>query len=115
MKNDGNQLGALSPETRLMFDKESIKRIFDSGADARTLTLRDIERRMEKIFASRSYNPTIKIRAKNFASYYKKYLSQRKLGIAKPVINDLMGVRIVCPFIEDTVLAEKQVDRKSVV
>jgi putative GTP pyrophosphokinase len=73
------------------------------------LTLRDIERRLEKIFASRSCNPTIKIRTKSFPSYYRKYFFQLKSGIAKPVINDLMGVRLVCPFIEDTVLTEKLV------
>ena len=109
MKDDDNHLGLSNPETRLMLNKENIKRIFDPGADARILTLRDIERRLKTIFMSRSYNPTIKIRTKSFTSYYKKYVLQRKSDIINPVINDLMGVRIVCPFIEDTVLAEKVV------
>ena len=107
MKNDDNHPGAINPETGLMSNKESIKRFFNSGADARTLTVRDIERRLEKIFASHSYHPTLKVRTKSFASYYKKYFLQLKSGVAKPIINDLMGVRIVCPFIEDIVLVQK--------
>jgi len=39
---------------------------------------------------------------KDFPSYYKKFLHLLKTGNPKPVITDLLGIRIICPFIEDT-------------
>jgi len=54
-------------------------------------------------------NPTIKIRVKSFDSYYKKIL--RKLNNPESrdrafAINDLLGLRIVCPFIENLTTIE---------
>jgi putative GTP pyrophosphokinase len=48
--------------------------------------------------------PTIKTRLKDFDSYFEKYLRILNSGPRKdeePVITDLIGIRIVCPFRED--------------
>ena len=106
MKKDNNQPAVISSKKGLIPNKSGIRRLFESGADARTLTLRDIERKLYKIFAPFPYIPTIKVRTKEFNSFYKKYISQLKLGIIVPAITDLMGIRIICPFIDDIVLVE---------
>jgi len=51
-------------------------------------------------------HPTLRVRLKKFDSYYKKYLRLLRSGIVNPNITDLMGVRIVCPFIEELENAE---------
>ena len=77
--------------------------------EARRLTIKDIESRMERVFSTLSSPPAIKVRTKKFGSYYKKYLFLLKSGIANPLITDLMGIRIVCPFIEDLSIVENLV------
>jgi len=52
---------------------------------------------------------TIKARVKTFQSYYFKRLrkaDQRKHGDPAPCISDVLGLRIVCPFLEDLIKAE---------
>jgi putative GTP pyrophosphokinase len=101
--------------------KEALRKKYESWANARNLTVKDIENRLEKIFSVLPSPPTIKARTKKFASYYRKYVGLLKAGTADPLITDLMGIRIVCPFIEDLTLAENlikqyfdvvEVDRK---
>ncbi|MEW5816732.1 MAG: tetratricopeptide repeat protein [Spirochaetota bacterium] len=47
--------------------------------------------------------PTFKGRVKSFKSYYKKYLKKLRQSKTpeKVIITDLIGIRIVCPFLED--------------
>jgi putative GTP pyrophosphokinase len=52
---------------------------------------------------------TIKVRVKTLQSYYFKRLrksNQRKGGDTTPRISDVLGLRIVCPFLEDLIKAE---------
>jgi len=46
-------------------------------------------------------------RIKSFASYYSKYLRFYKQGHTTPLITDLLGLRIICPFIQDIKAIEK--------
>ena len=54
---------------------------------------------------------TVKHRVKSFDSYYGKLLRRlagsRKSGVVEPV-HDVLAVRIVCPFLEDCSIIEKQ-------
>ena len=95
-----------SLDTEQIPDKEAMLHKFESTAGARLLTIRDIERCLERVLSSIAPRPTIKVRTKNFSSYYKKYIRQIKSGINPPVITDLMGIRIICPFIEDLAQVE---------
>jgi putative GTP pyrophosphokinase len=56
--------------------------------------------------------PTVKARAKDFGSYFKKYLKILQNGSAPPVITDLIGVRIVCPFMEDVSAVEELIKKR---
>jgi putative GTP pyrophosphokinase len=94
MKSDSNEIG-LAPH------KEALQQAFEAGREARHLAIRDIEHRVEQALTSLHSHPTLKVRLKKFDSYYKKYLRLLRSGIINPNITDLMGIRIVCPFIED--------------
>ncbi len=59
--------------------------------------------------------PSIKGRIKSFDSYYKKYirlLKQARLSGRPPLaINDLIGLRIVCPFLGDLAVVERAIGK----
>jgi len=110
MKDDANSI-IINPELGLPLDKEAIRKKYESGTYARILTLRDIANRLEQVCSVLVSHPTIKTRIKQFPSYYKKYLHLLKADAPQPHITDLMGVRIVCPFIEDLLLVENLVKK----
>jgi len=120
MKDDANSIIS-NPELGLPLNKEAIRKKYESGTYARILTLKDIANRLEQTCSVLVSHPTIKTRIKQFPSYYKKYLNLLKTDGTLPLITDLMGIRIVCPFIEDLLLVENlikehfevtEVDRK---
>jgi putative GTP pyrophosphokinase len=94
MKGDSGESGSTP-------NKEALQKEFEAGLDARHLAIRDIEHRVEEALSSLHSRPTHKVRIKSFNSYYRKYLRLLRSGIANPQITDLMGIRIICPFIED--------------
>jgi putative GTP pyrophosphokinase len=110
MKDDANSI-IVNPELGLPLNKEAIRKKYESGTYARILTLRDIANRLEQVCSVLVSHPTIKTRIKQFTSYYKKYLHLLKADAPQPNITDLMGVRIVCPFIEDLLLVENLVKK----
>lgn len=87
-------------------NKEALKQVFESGYEARSLAIRDIESLLKQALSSMPSFPTLKIRLKNFDSFYRKHVRLLRSGVAKPCITDLMGIRIVCPFIDDIGIAE---------
>lgn len=55
--------------------------------------------------------PSYKARVKSFNSFYKKLLRIQPPSLGKqemPVLTDLIGIRIICPFLEDLTIVEKQ-------
>ena len=99
MKDDSSQTG-------LVPNREALRQAFESSSEARHLVTKDIESRLEQALSLLHSRPTFKIRIKGFDSYYKKYLRLLKSGITAPHITDLIGIRIICPFIEDLTLVE---------
>jgi putative GTP pyrophosphokinase len=71
--------------------------------------IRDLESGLEKKFSGLNSNLTVKGRLKDFSSYHKKYIRILKSSSlsAPPEITDLIGLRVVCPFLEDMEAAEK--------
>ena len=104
MKDDGVP-GGLPP------NKDVLLRIYETYTDTRRLVVRDIENRIEQVLSSLASRPTIKGRTKRFASFYKKHLKILKSGVKDPRITDLMGIRIVCPFIEDLANVEELIKK----
>ena len=58
-----------------------------------------------------SSTPTYKSRVKSFNSYYRKLLRNLPEDVAKstdlPVITDIIGIRIICAFLQDLIQVEK--------
>jgi putative GTP pyrophosphokinase len=75
----------------------------------RLMIIRDLESGLEKEFSGLNSNLTVKGRLKDFSSYHKKYIRVLKNAsqAVLPEITDLIGLRVVCPFLEDMIAAEK--------
>jgi putative GTP pyrophosphokinase len=66
--------------------------------------------RVEHAVSSLPSRPAIKGRTKGFKSFYKKYvrlLKNNPEDSAPPLITDYMGLRIICPFLEDISVVEE--------
>jgi putative GTP pyrophosphokinase len=86
--------------------QNTLRHTYDSYAETRLLVVTDLTGRIEKALSPLASRLTIKGRIKDFQSYYKKYLRILKNGTPDPHITDLMGIRIICPFIEDLAAVE---------
>jgi putative GTP pyrophosphokinase len=90
-------------------DKGALQAEYDLRVEAREAILKELTVRVESALEELSPKPTVKGRVKSFSSFFKKLvrLMQKAQNDKQPVpINDLIGIRVVCPFIEDTAAAE---------
>ncbi len=62
--------------------------------------LQGIQETLRKLFEEQGYTPTIKYRVKGFETYFNKLAKLARAGDPL-VISDLLGVRVICPFLED--------------
>ncbi len=95
-------------------DRGLLQKEFERYASTRALVVKDLEARVEETLRTLNPRPTVKGRAKSFQSYFKKLVRIMQKTSDKtmvPLITDLMGVRVVCPFIEDLQAAESALER----
>ncbi|MDR3160582.1 MAG: tetratricopeptide repeat protein [Spirochaetaceae bacterium] len=94
-------------------DRIVLQRIYEQFLETRTLVSRDLEERIESVVLALPSRSTVKGRLKDFGSYYKKYLKLLKSnpGTGVPLITDLIGIRIVCPFLDDITTVEETLKR----
>ena len=62
--------------------------------------------------------PTLKSRVKSFDSYYRKVLRVKPEingDFPLPLLTDMMGIRIICAFLEDLTVVEQQIKDNFVV
>jgi putative GTP pyrophosphokinase len=88
----------------LLPDQRVLRQVYERYAENRALVIKDLETRIEKAVSLLPSPPTVKGRAKDFTSFFKKYirlLKDNPPNSGPPVITDLIGIRIICPFIED--------------
>jgi putative GTP pyrophosphokinase len=90
-------------------DRVSIKSEFDRYLPARLDLVKGLREQVEKAVVALPSNVTVRGRVKSFYSYYKKYLRYLKAGIGgtPPKIPDIVGIRVICPFLEDLEHAEE--------
>ena len=87
---------------------------YERCSGARNEIVKDLEYRFDEILRSLKPKPTVKGRPKSFQSYFKKLvrLMQKQESRGEvPVITDIVGIRVVCPFIEDLSNAEAALER----
>lgn len=64
----------------------------------------DLQRRLRSLIIQKDLHPTLKYRVKSFHSYYEKIqrrARQQGMESGQVEINDVIGLRVICPFIED--------------
>jgi putative GTP pyrophosphokinase len=90
-------------------DQKLLRDLYDRRLEIRVLVTKDLEALIEETVGGMPSRPTVKARVKDFASYFKKYIRLLKTTphpARAPEITDLIGVRIVCPFMEDVAAVE---------
>jgi len=104
MKNAVKEKVVFSPPAQ-----EALKKEYEKYDDIRHNIVNDLKIHMEDLLKEigNNTNPVVSGRIKNFASYYAKYLRLLKNDVQNPVITDLLGIRIICPFIEDLSVIEE--------
>jgi putative GTP pyrophosphokinase len=90
-------------------DKNVLQKQYDADFSVREIIVKELEAGIEKLVLELPSHLTIKGRVKSFQSFFKKYLRylNEVSNDGLPIIPDQIGVRIICPFIEDTAAVEK--------
>ena len=92
-------------------NQTEIRKRFEVHEERRAAIVKDLVERIELILSTLAVYPTVKGRTKNFNSYYRKLLKFLKTEGELPLITDMMGIRIICPFIEDLDTVEDLIKR----
>ncbi|MDR2110923.1 MAG: RelA/SpoT domain-containing protein, partial [Spirochaetaceae bacterium] len=94
-------------------NRNTLREDYERYTGIRALITKDLKDYLEERFGDLPFRPTIKGRPKDFSSFFKKYLKLLKSTGASesPPITDLIGVRIVCPVLEDLAVVEDAVKR----
>ncbi|MCL2381887.1 MAG: tetratricopeptide repeat protein [Treponema sp.] len=93
-------------------DQAGLRREYNELLPLRTRMVRELERHVEGAVAPLSSSPRVKGRVKSFKSYSKKYIRYVKDGVSPSQIHDVIGIRVICPFMEDLATAEKLLREK---
>ena len=101
MKNKANNVNLFSHA-----DKNTLLEEYEKYSEARYLVVNDVKEQIDSVLTALDSNPVVSGRIKNFPSFFYKYLRLLKEGVKDPKITDLLGIRIICPFIEDLAAAE---------
>jgi putative GTP pyrophosphokinase len=99
-------------------NQNSLRKEYEGYTKIRHSVARDVVARLEEAIRFLPSRPTIKARVKGFSSFFKKYIRiLKKNGSSQnpPVITDIIGIRIICPFLEDLDLVEEVLRKNFVV
>lgn len=88
-------------------DRARAKELYASLRPIYDEALREIYLSVRTLLEEHDFTPTIKYRVKRFDDYYEKLLRNARKKKRTPVITDLLGLRIICPFLEDVERVEK--------
>jgi len=101
-------------DTIILPDQNFLHKDYDKFLPVRKLIARKLEVFIEEKMSPLSSRIRIRCRVKSFESYYKKYLKLLKnktvvIPEEKLIsrITDLIGIRIICPFLEDLAVVEE--------
>jgi putative GTP pyrophosphokinase len=80
----------------------------------RLFIVRELENCIEQAIITLSSHPRVKGRLKSFDSYFKKYIRLLKEdpSVKIPKIADVLGIRVICPFLEDLAAVEELLKEK---
>ena len=94
--------------------KDSIWLEYEKFYKTRALAVQELEKRVKKAIAPFSSNLRVTGRVKSFKSFKRKYIRhlQNDPGTVPPQITDLIGIRIICTFLEDLDEVEKNLKKE---
>jgi putative GTP pyrophosphokinase len=87
-----------------ILNKAELQKKYEENAECRELITRDFIEHVEKKVLASMGHLSVKGRPKSFKSFYKKYIRYLRDNPEpgkEPQIPDQIGVRVVCPFLED--------------
>ncbi len=91
--------------------REDLRQVYDKSKPLLTAILNGIQNQLKNTLNLAS-TPMYKARVKSFNSYYKKLLRIKPPSLGQqdlPVLTDLLGIRVICAFLEDLQEVEKQI------
>ena len=92
-------------------DQIKLHKAYSLKVSAYEGALENFVRRLDKDLKEQGLRFSLKFRVKSFSSYYKKLLrkiSENDSADKNPDIQDILGIRIVCPFLENLQSAEER-------
>jgi len=102
----------MNNENTMLPEKAVLQKIYQSYEPLLNDILGLVEKKLKDTVHLASM-PTYKSRIKSFPSYYKKVLRQKPLEAAQNdhlvTLTDMIGIRVICAFLEDLDEVEKQV------
>jgi len=95
-------------------ERNSLLAEYEKFLSKRTLIVRELENCIEQAIAPLPSHPRVKGRIKSFDSYFKKYIRLLKddPSVQVPNISDILGIRVICPFLEDLAAVEELLKEK---
>jgi len=92
-------------------EKNELQKEYKQYLEIRNSIVNDLKVLTDNVLTSLDSNPVVSGRIKNFTSFFSKYIRLLKAGEKNPQITDLLGVRVICPFIEDLQAAEELIKK----
>ena len=91
------------PETKLFRppDRARTRDLYATLLPIHEQALLNLQGRIRTLLEATGLSPTIRYRVKRFAAYFEKLRRSASKRQGPPTITDLLGLRIVCPFLED--------------
>jgi len=95
-------------------ERNTLRAEYEKLLSRRTLVIRELENRIEQAIAPLPSRSRVKGRLKSFDSYFKKYIRLLKddPSVQIPKIADVLGIRVICPFLEDLAAVEELLKKK---
>jgi putative GTP pyrophosphokinase len=89
-------------------DRDELRSVYQARRPACEEALAGLYREVRALLETHGYTPTIKYRVKRFNEYFEKLQKVRKgeKGGESGLITDVLGLRIICPFLEDLDIIE---------
>ncbi len=88
-------------------DRKRIRGLYDKHSSSYAKALHRIARRIRSAIARQGVNANVKSRVKSFDSYFEKLLRVRARPGRETVLTDVLGCRVICPFVEDLEAVER--------
>jgi len=95
-------------------ERNSLLSEYEKLVSKRIMVVRELENCIEQAINPLPSHPRVKGRLKSFDSYFKKYIRLLKSdpSVKAPNITDVLGIRVICPFLEDLAAVEELLKKK---